>query len=128
MDEAIARVSAARAAGADASFVEAPGSVEQLAEIGRRAPAPNVANMLPGGKTPLLPKEQLAEMGFHLILHPLTGLFAAASAMVQVCEKLRDDGHTQGLQIGTMPFAEFNELMEIDRLLARGERLESREP
>ena len=128
MDEAIARVSAARAAGADASFVEAPGSVEQLAEIGRRAPAPNVANMLPGGKTPLLPKEQLAEMGFHLILHPLTGLFAAASALEQVCEKLRDDGHTQGLQIGTMPFAEFNEMMEVDRLLARGERLESREP
>ena len=55
LDEAVARVEAAREAGADASFIEAPHSVEQLAEIGRRSPAPTVANMLEGGKTPILP-------------------------------------------------------------------------
>src|SRR6476620_11117050 len=44
LDEAIARVRAARDAGADASFVEAPTSIEDLREIGRRSPAPNVAN------------------------------------------------------------------------------------
>ena len=63
IDEAIARVTAAREAGADASFVEAPPSLELLAEIGRRAPKPMVANMLEGGKTPVLPKEQLADDG-----------------------------------------------------------------
>jgi 2-methylisocitrate lyase-like PEP mutase family enzyme len=46
------RVEAARAAGADASFVEAPGSLDELRAIGRRAPAPNVANMIERGRTP----------------------------------------------------------------------------
>ena len=56
MDEAIRRVEAAREAGADASFVEAPTSLEDLADIGRRSPAPNVANMIEGGRTPVLPE------------------------------------------------------------------------
>src|SRR3954453_5001798 len=47
--EAIRRGEAARAAGADASFVEAPGSLDVLGAIGCRAPAPNVANMIEGG-------------------------------------------------------------------------------
>ena len=81
LDEAITRVEGARELGADASFVEAPGSLEQLGEIGRHSPAPNVANMIEGGKTPVLPKEQLTEMGFHLILYPLSGLYAAAQTM-----------------------------------------------
>src|SRR3982750_2227989 len=50
LDEAIARVTLAREAGADASFVEAPTSLAQMAEIGRRAPHPNVANMIEQGK------------------------------------------------------------------------------
>ena len=69
---------AARQAGADASFVEAPESREMLAQIGRRSPAPNVANMIEGGRTPVLGKDELTELGFHLILYPLAGLFAAA--------------------------------------------------
>lgn len=64
LDEAIARVRAARELGADASFIEAPGSQEQLAEIGRRSLRPNVANLIEGGKTPVLPKARLAELGF----------------------------------------------------------------
>jgi len=62
MDEAIARVTVAREAGANASFVEAPASLEDLIEIGKRSPWPNVANMIEGGKTPLLPKEQLDQL------------------------------------------------------------------
>ena len=88
IDEAIARVTAAREAGADASFVEAPPSLELLAEIGRRAPRPIVANMLEGGKTPVLPRQQLADMGFQLILYPLTALFAAARAISKVYQTL----------------------------------------
>jgi methylisocitrate lyase len=118
LDEAIERVTAARAAGADASFVEAPGSVEELAEIGRRAPGPNVANMVPGGKTPLLTKERLADLGFGIILYPLTSLFAAAMAIQQVCDNLRDAGHSLGLETPTMTFDQFNDLMDVERRLA----------
>jgi 2-methylisocitrate lyase-like PEP mutase family enzyme len=59
LDEAIARVQAARQAGADASFVEAPGSLDQLKEIGKRAPGPIVANMIEGGLTPVLSRERV---------------------------------------------------------------------
>ena len=63
LDEAVARIMAAREAGADASFIEAPASEEQLAEIGRRVPKPAVANMIEGGRTPVLPKERLVGVG-----------------------------------------------------------------
>ena len=83
MDEAVARVEAARKAGADASFIEAPASMEDLREVGRRSPGPNVANMIHGGKTPVLSHDELGEMGFHLILYPLDGLFAAAKDAIE---------------------------------------------
>jgi 2,3-dimethylmalate lyase len=122
MDEAIARVTAARQAGADASFVEAPASLEQLAEIGRRAPKPMVANMIEGGKTPVLPKEKLVELGFQLILYPLSGLYAAARAMTSLYHKIRDDGTSLGMEEALMSFREFNELIGVDRKYALAER------
>lgn len=122
MDEAVARVTAAREAGADASFVEAPLTVEQLAEIGRRAPAPNVANMLEGGKTPILPQDRLAELGFQLIVYPLAGLFAAAKAIEFIYQKIRRDGTTRGEENHLMPFAHLNELVGVEERYALAER------
>lgn len=122
IDEAIARVTAAREAGADASFVEAPPSLELLAEIGRRAPKPMVANMLEGGKTPVLPREQLADMGFQLILYPLTALYAVARAVETIYKKLRADGTTLGEEQRLMTFGEFNALIGVDEKYALAER------
>jgi methylisocitrate lyase len=120
MDEAVARILAAREAGADASFIEAPSSVEQLAEIGRRVPKPMVANMIEGGKTPVLPREQLAAMGFQLILYPLAGLFAAAKAIRTVYEQVYREGTAGGAS--QMTFAEFNELIGVSEKYALAER------
>jgi 2-methylisocitrate lyase-like PEP mutase family enzyme len=122
MDEAVARVVAAREAGADASFIEAPTSVEQLAEIGRRAPAPNVANMIEGGRTPVLPTARLAELGFQLIVYPLAGLFAAAKALEATYRKLRTDMTTLGSGIPMMSFEEFNALIGVPQKYALAER------
>lgn len=122
MDEAVARIQAAREAGADASFIEAPGSVAQLAEIGRRVPAPRVANMIQGGRTPVLGREQLIELGFQLILYPLAGLYAAAQAMQDVFESLRRTGSTDGCEAKIMPFDEFNRLIGADAKFALAER------
>ena len=94
LDEAIRRVEAARESGADASFVEAPTSLEDLRAIGRRSPAPNVANMIEGGKTPVLPKQQLVDLGFQLILYPLTALFASARIIESVYRILKEEGTT----------------------------------
>src|SRR5205823_185316 len=122
LDEAIRRVESAREAGADASFVEAPASLDELKEVGRRSPAPNVANMIEGGRTPVLPKEQLVDLGFQLILYPLTGLFAAAHAIESMYRKLKTDGTTLGDAARLMTFAEFNELIGADARYALAER------
>jgi len=121
MDDAVARIVSARQAGADASFIEAPGSVEQLAEIGRRVPKPMVANMIEGGRTPVLPRDQLAAMGFQLILYPLAGLFAAAKAIRTVYAQVYRDGTTTDAQ-SQMTFAEFNELIGVSEKYALAER------
>ncbi|HKM53205.1 MAG TPA: oxaloacetate decarboxylase [Isosphaeraceae bacterium] len=118
LDEAVRRVKEARALGADASFIEAPTSLEELKEIGRQSPAPNVANMIEGGKTPVLPKGQLVGLGFHLILYPLTALFAAARVIESSFQELMKEGTTQREAERLMTFAEFNELIGVDEMYA----------
>jgi methylisocitrate lyase len=122
LDEAIARVAEARAIGADASFVEAPNSLAEMTEIGRRAPAPVVANMIEKGKTPVLPKQKLVELGFQLILYPLAGLFAAARGLATIYEKIRADDTTLGAESQLMAFDEFNELIGVEAKYAMAER------
>jgi methylisocitrate lyase len=114
MDEAVARVTLAREAGADASFIEAPSSVEELQRVGRLSPAPNVANMIEGGKTPVLPLQRLAALGFHLILYPLAGLFSAAKMIQRMYEKLKAEGTTLGEEGRLMSFDEFNDLIGVE--------------
>lgn len=122
MDEALARVDAARVAGADASFIEAPDSLERLKEVGRRSPAPNVANMIEGGKTPVLRKEELAELGFHLILYPLAGLFASARSIELMYQKLHSDGTTLGEEDRLMTFPQFNDLIGVEEKYNQAQR------
>ena len=122
LDEAISRVEAARQAGADASFVEAPTSLDDLREIGRRAPTPIVANMIEGGKTPVLPQRQLVDLGFQLILYPLTGLFAAARVIDSMYRTLKAEGTTLGNENKLMTFVEFNRLIGAHEKYALAER------
>jgi 2-methylisocitrate lyase-like PEP mutase family enzyme len=122
LEEAIARVEAARSVGADASFIEAPSSVEQLSEIGNRAAGPLVANMIEGGKTPVLPQKELAEKGFQLILYPLCGLYSAAAAIDSIYAKLKADGTTLGTGQDLMNFTRFNELIGVEEKYAIAEK------
>lgn len=97
-------------------------SVDELRAIGRRAPAPNVANMIEGGRTPVLPKDRMADLGFPLILYPLTGLFAAARAIEATYRKLKAVGTTVGDEGRLMSFAEFNEWIGVEEPFALAER------
>jgi 2-methylisocitrate lyase-like PEP mutase family enzyme len=126
LDEAVSRVEAARAAGADATFIEAPHSLDQLVEIGQRAPKPTVANMIEQGKTPVLPRADLAKLGFQLILYPLTGLYASAKALETVYGTLLGDGTTIGHEDRLMTFEAFNELIGVDEKFALAERFGER--
>ena len=124
MDEALARAEAARAAGADATFVEAPRSLDELREIGRRAPRPTVANMVEQGRTPVLGRSELAALGFDLILYPVAGLYASAQALTAVYRHLRDTGATRGADDLIMAFDSFNELIGVDETRALAARFE----
>ena len=127
LDEAIGRVEAARSAGADATFVEAPRSLDELREIGRRAPKPTVANMVEQGKTPVLEQTALAELGFTLIVYPVTGLYAAAHALTTVYERLHADGTTGGVTPQLMGFEQFNRLIGMNEKQALAARLDNGE-
>ena len=122
LDEAVARAEAAREAGADATFIEAPRSLEELAEVGRRAPKPTVANMIEQGRTPVQSREELAALGFGLILYPLTGLYSAARALEAAYARLRAQGDSTGHEDQLIAFERFNELIGLDRTPAFAER------
>ena len=125
MDEALARVDAARAAGADATFVEAPRSLDELREIGRRAPRPTVANMVEQGRTPVLGRSELAALGFDLVLYPVAGLHASAQALTTVYRHLHETGASRGADDRLMAFEKFNELIGADESRALAARLEA---
>lgn len=122
MDEAVTRVEAARTVGANASFIEAPDSIEALREIGQRSPGPNVANMIEGGRTPVLAKDELAELGFQLILYPLSGLYAAAKAIQSMYRKLHTDQTTIGEEDRLITFPEFNQLIGVEEKYKQAEQ------
>jgi 2,3-dimethylmalate lyase len=84
LDEALRRAEAYVRAGADAIFIEAPESVEQMEKIGASIEAPLVSNQLHGGRTPILPQHKLKQMGFSAAIYPTAGLFAAAQALAAV--------------------------------------------
>src|SRR3954453_4967471 len=96
LDAAIERCLAYKEAGADALFVEAPQSVEELERVAAALPGPLVANMIERGATPHLTRSQLRDLGFNLIVCPLAGLFAAAKAVTDVLTELRDQETTAG--------------------------------
>ncbi len=119
LDDAIARALAYHAAGADALFVEAPQSLDDLREIGRRLPPPLVANMVEGGVTPLLAPDELAALGFQIIVHPVSGLFAAARALEEVYGALRRDGSTAAVRARMLDFDAFNRLIGLEEKYAQ---------
>ena len=78
--------------------------------------------MIEGGKTPVLPREQLAALNFQLILYPLAGLLAAARVLEHVYRTVFTQGTTLGGETELMSFTEFNELIGAETKYALAER------
>jgi methylisocitrate lyase len=113
LEAAIDRCLAYKEAGADALFVEAPQTIEELQRVAEALPAPLVANMIEHGVTPHLSREELRELGFGLVVCPLAGLFAAARAVQDVLVELREQGTTAAVVDRLLAFEEFNELVGL---------------
>lgn len=113
LDDAINRGQAYYEAGADVIFVEAPQSLEELKEIGNAFPeVPLFANMVEGGKTPILSHDELSELGFKIVVYPLTGLFSATHAIQTSLSFLKENGTTEGYS-NMVNFKDFEEVVDV---------------
>ncbi|MFT6582484.1 MAG: 2-methylisocitrate lyase-like PEP mutase family enzyme [Alphaproteobacteria bacterium] len=96
-DSAIARMHEYMKAGADVAFIEAPRTVEQIEQLSADLPYPKILNMFWGGKTPVLERDRLEELGFNLVIAPGDMQRAAMFAMRQAAEAILRDGHTESM-------------------------------
>lgn len=80
LDEALRRAAAYAEAGADILFVESPESEGEMARICAELPKPALANMVEGGRTPILPRSRLEALGYAIAIYPATAFLAAAAA------------------------------------------------
>jgi 2-methylisocitrate lyase-like PEP mutase family enzyme len=118
LDEALRRGEAFARAGADILFIESPESVEEMERIGRAFDLPLVANMVEGGRTPLLGRRELEAVGFRLAIFPASGFLAAAAALRSVYDEILASGSSKGWPGDLYPFGDFTRLMGFERVWA----------
>lgn len=97
LERALERARSYIAAGADATFVEAPTTLEELARIPAALDVPQVANIVFGGKTPDPGRDKLAELGFAIVLYANAALQAALKASYDVLGALKNEGSLQSV-------------------------------
>src|SRR6266545_1543646 len=91
LDEALRRAEIYLKAGADGLFIEAPQTIEELAQIGRAFQGvPQLANMLEGGgRTPMLPPRELFRLGFAMVAYPTSLIFRVARTIEKALAELK---------------------------------------
>nr|MCU0763692.1 isocitrate lyase/PEP mutase family protein [Hydrogenophaga sp.] len=118
LDEALRRAEAYARAGADILFVESPESAEEMRTIGERLDLPLVANMVEGGRTPVLSRPELEALGFRLAIFPVTALLASVHAMQAVYTDLLARGSSDQPPVPLVPFSELTQLMGFEEVWA----------
>jgi 2-methylisocitrate lyase-like PEP mutase family enzyme len=126
-ERAVARAELYREAGADVLFVEAPRQREELARIGAAVGkgTPLMANMVEGGKTPLMPASDLQALGFAFVIFPGAIVRALAKAAEEFYGSLKANGSTEPFRSRMFDFDALNKLIGTRDMLARGKRYEA---
>lgn len=117
LDEAIRRGVAFAEAGADVIFVESPESEEEMARIAREIDHPLLANMVPGGRTPVLAAAELEQLGFAAAIHPAAGFLATAAALETSYGDLLENGRNTE-KTALYNFSDFNKLIGFEEVWA----------
>ncbi len=112
MDEALRRGEAYVKAGADALFIEAPTSVEEMALIGRTFDVPQLANMLEGGRTPILKPAELEQLGFRIVIYGISILMRYVKTIQETLADLKS-GELKLSGTG-VSFNEYKQLIGLD--------------
>jgi 2-methylisocitrate lyase-like PEP mutase family enzyme len=125
-DQAIERATLYKEAGADLLFVEAPKSRDELARVTKALPGvPLMANMVEGGKTPILPAAELEAIGFALVIYP-GGIVRALGHMAsEYFASLAANGTTEPFRNRMLSFEEINRVVGTPEMIALGKRYES---
>jgi 2-methylisocitrate lyase-like PEP mutase family enzyme len=113
-EPALARAAAYHEAGADVTFVEAPTSMEQMAEIPRRLPWPQILNIVMGGRTPELPNAKVKELGFAGVIYANVALQSAVLGMQAALGALKRQGHMGDAAKLVVDFSERQRLVRKD--------------
>jgi 2-methylisocitrate lyase-like PEP mutase family enzyme len=121
LDGALERARRYRDAGADMLFVEAPESEDEVAAVAEAFPGtPLLYNWVDGGKSPALGLDRLRELGFRLVIYPVSALLAASRAVAETLASVREDGTPAALDLPA--FDEFTSMIglpEVRRLETR---------
>ena len=123
LDDALSRAHAARGAGADVLFVEALQNMDELRIVAQElSDVPLVFNWAEGGKTPPLTKAEIVDLGFAMIIMPISTLLVATKAMQDVLARLKADG-TPVEAVKDMPaFDEFTDIIGLSEIVELEER------
>lgn len=121
LDEAIRRGRIYAEAGADMVFVEAVTTREDMRRVNAALPAPSMANMIEGGKSPFLTASELTELGYAVAAYPCASVFTAARALSRWAEHLHAHGTTAGFAgpETMMDFDEYYRFIGADALRER---------
>lgn len=115
LDEALRRGEAYLKAGADVLFIESPETVEEMERIGSAfRGTPLLANMVEGGRTPLLDRPTLQAIGYRIAIYPALGFLAAAAACEQVYGALKASGSSTQVDVPLYDFKKMSALMGFD--------------
>ena len=115
VDEAIERAAKYGEAGADVLFVESPESVEEMSKVCKALDKPLLANMVTGGKTPVLPAEQLKALGYTIVIHPAAGFLSCAAGLHTAYSDLKKNG-TVTAATPMYEFSEFNKMIGFPKV------------
>ncbi len=118
LDEAIRRANQFREAGADVCFIEAPRSREELVRIAAEVPCPQLANMLPGGVTPILSAEELQRIGFRIVVDPIGTLLATGHVVRQLAAAMLRDGRSDQSAATLLGFDDIKRLLGLQEFVA----------
>lgn len=113
IDEAIRRAKAYEAAGADVIFVESVENEEEMKRVNEELKVPTLANMVEGGRTPLLTNKELEDLGYNLVIYPTASTYVVAKAMFELMDALKADGTTAKSIDKMITFPEFNDLVGL---------------
>jgi 2-methylisocitrate lyase-like PEP mutase family enzyme len=121
-EAALDRARAYKEAGADFLFVEAPITKEELTAIPKAVGGIHLCNMVIGGKTPLLSREELAAAGYAVICYANAALQASLLAMQEVLGHLNAKGSIVGVESKLMMFNERQKVLDAEKFRALEKR------